>query len=192
MDLRDSKAALRQRMRGALKNLPPDKRRSDSEKLRLRLKTQPVFQTAAAVLFFAPLPAEVDLWPLLGETLAAGKIIALPRFDTARRRYTAARVQCLPGELVSGRFGIREPSADCADLPAGQLDLALVPGVAFDVNGRRLGRGRGFYDRLLADFAGKKIGVAFDEQILSEIPVEPSDVKMDWIVTPNRLVSCNR
>jgi 5-formyltetrahydrofolate cyclo-ligase len=66
--------------------------------------------------------------------------------------------------------------------------LVLVPGVAFDLRGRRLGRGKGFYDRLLADAGGLKCGVAFDEQIVTEIPVEPHDVSVDCILTPTRWI----
>jgi 5-formyltetrahydrofolate cyclo-ligase len=67
-----------------------------------------------------------------------------------------------------------------------RLDLALVPGVGFDADGRRLGRGRGHYDRLLAQVAGTKCGVAFDEQMAPEIPVAPHDVILNRIVTPTR------
>jgi 5-formyltetrahydrofolate cyclo-ligase len=69
-----------------------------------------------------------------------------------------------------------------------RLDLVLVPGVGFDLQGRRLGRGRGFYDRLLADVDGIKCGVAFEEQVVSEIPVGPRDVRLNFILTPTRCV----
>jgi 5-formyltetrahydrofolate cyclo-ligase len=66
------------------------------------------------------------------------------------------------------------------------LDLVLAPGVAFDLQGHRLGRGKGFYDRLLADVRGVKCGVAFDEQIVDAVPVGPLDVGVDCLVTPTR------
>lgn len=191
MNRRDSKAALRQRVRSALKNLDPEKRRSDSEKVRVRLKEAPFFRAAATILFFAPLPDELDLWPVLEETLAEGKIVALPCFDAGNQFYTPRRVTNLHVELVSGRFGIREPAAHCLEIPMHDLDLVLVPGAAFDLRGRRLGRGRGFYDRLLADFAGKKTGIAFDEQLVEAIPTEKQDVHMNFILTPTRCVKCD-
>jgi len=64
--------------------------------------------------------------------------------------------------------------------------LILIPGIAFDLHGRRLGRGKGFYDRLLTEIRGVKCGIAFDEQIVEKIPVEPHDVRMDFILTPTR------
>ena len=74
----------------------------------------------------------------------------------------------------------------CVAIPLDDLDLVLVPGVAFNLGGHRLGRGKGFYDRLLQNFSGKKIGVAFDEQIVDALPVEENDVRMDLILTPSR------
>jgi 5-formyltetrahydrofolate cyclo-ligase len=76
----------------------------------------------------------------------------------------------------------------CAEIPFGKFDLVLVPGVAFDLRGCRLGRGRGFYDRLLTEVHGIKCGVAFDEQIAGEIPVGTLDVPMDFILTATRCV----
>ena len=105
-------------------------------------------------MFFAPLPDEVDVWPLLEESLAGGKIAALPRFDPASNDYLACRVQNPQSEIVPGQFGIREPKAGCPEIPLERLDLILVPGVAFDLRGDRLGRGKGFYDRLLAKSTG--------------------------------------
>jgi len=181
------KADLRKKIRAMLKNLPPEKRKSDSQKLCAKLKEQSFFKNAASILFFAPLPEEPDLWPLLEETLAAGnKIIAKPRFDSAGKNYIACRIRDLKKEIVTGQFGVREPSASCAEISLNDLDLILVPGVAFDLNGHRLGRGKGFYDRLLEKFRRVKAGTAFDEQILDEIKIESHDVRMDFILTPTR------
>ncbi len=140
------------------------------------------------VLFYAPLPEELDVWQLATKTLAAGKMVALPRFDSAKGTYVACRIQNLTSDLESGRFGIREPKANCPKLALNELDLVLVPGVAFDLQGRRLGRGKGYYDRLLATMRGVTCGIAFDQQILSEIPVEPHDLIVNCILTPTRWI----
>jgi 5-formyltetrahydrofolate cyclo-ligase len=97
-------------------------------------------------------------------------------------------VKNLRSDIVTGQFGIREPDAKCVELPLNRLDLALVPGIAFDLQGRRLGRGRGFYDRLLADVGGVKCGIAFDEQMAGEIPAGPRDIRLNFILTPTRFV----
>jgi 5-formyltetrahydrofolate cyclo-ligase len=94
----------------------------------------------------------------------------------------------LATEIVAGKFGVREPAATCAEIAFDKFDLMLVPGMAFDLTGNRLGRGRGFYDRLLVETSGIKCGVGYDFQLLEKIPVEPHDAKVNFIVTPDRLV----
>ncbi|MGA2028972.1 MAG: 5-formyltetrahydrofolate cyclo-ligase [Verrucomicrobiota bacterium] len=189
MNLNEQKIALRKKIRAELEKKTEEKRRLDSKKLCAKLKGQSFFQAAATVLFFAPLPNEADVWPLLEESLAAGKTVALPRFDSARKNYSACRVQHLIMEVVSGQFGIREPDPDCIEIPLDQLDLILVPGVAFDLHGHRLGRGKGFYDRLLTEAGGVKCGMTFDEQVVNEIPKESHDIHMNFILTPTRCVT---
>jgi 5-formyltetrahydrofolate cyclo-ligase len=83
---------------------------------------------------------------------------------------------------------VREPAASCVEIPLNKFDLVLVPGAAFDLNGSRLGRGQGFYDRLLEKVSGVKCGVAYDFQLLEKIPTEPHDAKVDFILTPSRCV----
>ena len=188
MDKQGLKTELRSEIRVVLKTLRPEKRKSDSEKLCANLNAQPFFQNAISILFFAPLPDEVDLWPLLETSLQAEKIVALPRFEPARQSYVACRVKNLRSEIVSGRFNIREPSASCTEISPKVLDLVLVPGVAFDLNGRRLGHGKGYYDRLLRTVHGSKVGIAFDQQMVEKIPAEAHDAQMDFILTPSRCV----
>ena len=87
--------------------------------------------------------------------------------------------------LKLGAFNIQEPTGSDVLTKFLTTDIAIIPGVAFDKNFNRLGRGRGYYDRFLASFPGVKIGICFDFQIVSAIPCEPHDVKMDAIVTPS-------
>ena len=115
----------------------------------------------------------------------------LPRgasFDPATQTYSARQVKNLTTEIVIGKFGVRGPAASCAEIPLARFDLVLVPGVAFDWHGHRLGRGKGFYDRILAAASGVKCGVAYDFQLLEEIPTEPHDAPVDFIATPSRCV----
>jgi 5-formyltetrahydrofolate cyclo-ligase len=186
------KTELRSKIRAAVKSLSAEKRKSDSEKLCANLKTQAIFQNAGSILFFASLPEEPDLWPLLNETLSGKKMVALPCFDADNQMYQPRRITDIHVEIMSGKFGIREPAETCVVIPLDDLDLVLVPGVAFALDGHRLGRGKGFYDRLLQNFSGKKIGVAFDEQIVDAVPVEENDVRMDLILTPSRCVKLNQ
>ena len=184
----DSKTILRKTVLTVLKEISPERREVDSRNLSGLLEKQPFFQQAKSILFFASLPNEIDLWPLLEKTIPGTKLIALPCFDADRQVYAPRRVKDLRVEIVTGQFGIREPGPACVPLPLHDLDLVLVPGVAFDQHGHRLGRGKGFYDRLLQEFQGTKAGIAFDEQIVKRVPVETTDVVMDYVVTPTRSI----
>lgn len=185
-----SKNALREKILAAVTAIPAEKRKSDSCKICAALKQWTVFKTAKTILFFAPLPNEPDVWPLLAEALGGGKIAALPRFRPADQTYAACRIRQPRTEIVTGQFGIREPAATCMEIPAAELDLILVPGVAFDRRGHRLGRGKGFYDRLLQRADGVKCGVAFAEQMAEAVPAEAHDVRMNFVVTPTRWIKC--
>ncbi len=183
-----AKRDLRGAVRSRLANLTAADRARHSEAVCSRLRDYRAWAEARFVLFYAPTAREIDVWPLLGESLQAGKIVALPRFIAAEGRYAAFRVRSLERDVQTGQFGIREPSASCESTPLIRLDFVLVPGVAFDLHGRRLGRGKGYYDRLLADVRGKTCGVAFDEQIVESVPVEPHDRQLSCILTPTRLI----
>ena len=188
MDSGDLKAALRDKLRVELARITADQRIALAVQARSLLEGQPTWQEAGSILFYAPLPQELDLWPLLEKAVAAGKTVALPRFDKVTGAYVAYCVRDSANDLELGRFGIREPKASCTPISLNRLDFILVPGVAFDLHGRRLGRGRGFYDQLLAGVRGSTCGVAFDEQIVREVPTEPHDVRLNCILTPTRWI----
>ena len=181
-----AKPALRARLRAELQAHSSASAASASAALCVRVRASPLWQTARAVLLFFPLPSEPDISLLLDDALASGKLLALPRFSAPTNAYEAVQVRDLARELVTGPFGVREPTADCPLAPMNRLDLALVPGLGFDARGHRLGRGKGHYDHLLAGFTGMKIGVAFDFQIVTEVPAEPHDIVLDAVVTPTR------
>ena len=187
-----AKPTLRARLRAELKAHSSASAASASAALCVRVRASPLWQTARAVLLFFPLPSEPDISPLLDEALASGKLLALPRFNATTNAYEPVQVRDLARELVTGPFGVREPTADCPLAPMNRLDLALVPGLGFDARGHRLGRGKGHYDHLLAGFTGMKIGVAFDFQIVTEVPAEPHDIVLDAVVTPTRWVTAKR
>ncbi len=186
--LANAKFALREQIRARVKSMAPAAQTNAAAELCMRLREQNVWHAAGAVLLFAPLPDEPDVWPLLSEALVAGKIIALPGFVPGTNTYTARRIMDPVRDLVVGKFGIRESTAVSPEIELNQLDLVLVPGVAFDSRGRRLGRGKGFYDRLLAGVRGTKCGVAFDEQIVDAVPVGPLDIPLNCILTPTRWI----
>ena len=175
-------------MRAALRQIPACDRAISSAHACALLRVQAQWRAAQSILFFAPLPEELDVWPLMIEALAAGKRAALPRFMPAAQGYVACQILDPVADLELGQFGIREPRCRCARFESKQLDLILVPGLAFDLQGGRLGRGKGYYDKLLEALRGSTCSVAFDQQVLDEIPMAPHDMRLDCILSPTRWV----
>jgi len=152
-----------------------------------RVRTLPAYRAARVVLLYVSARSEVRTGPALGAARAEGKTVAVPYCvgdELALFRWTD------PGELAPGAFGILEPRPELRGRPdrlvrPTDLDAVLVPGIAFDRRGGRLGSGRGFYDRLLSRVRpdATLIGAAFDCQLVDRVPVDPWDVSLDHVVT---------
>lgn len=185
-ELRAQKQVVRQRVEAVLQQLSPESCEDQSRRLCGALESQPFWQAARSILAFAPMPGETDIWPAVLSAMHAGKTIALPRFNRGTKCYQVFVLQDPETDIALGYYGIREPAPHCMAAP-NLLDLILVPGVAFDATGSRLGRGKGFYDRLLSNWRGFTCGVCYDEQIVERVPVEPHDVQLNCILTPTRV-----
>ena len=189
---RQAKVAMRAEIRAKLRSISEVERAAASLQACRLLERQPAWQKARSILFYAPMPDELDMWELLADSLSAGKTVLLPRFDSEQKTYVACHVKDAERDVHVGHFGIREPHSAGAKISLNRLDFILVPGLAFDLNGRRLGRGKGFYDQLLTVVQGPTCGVAFDQQIVARVPVEAHDVRLNWILTPTRWVESQR
>jgi 5-formyltetrahydrofolate cyclo-ligase len=186
MQIPPTKQEIRRQIRELSQSQPPVQRALFSKAVCDQMLLQAVWQNAHGILFYAPMTEEVDVWPLVERALNLGKAVYLPQFDRAQQGYRPVRVRHLETDLKLGLRGIREPADHCEPCPANPLDLCLVPGVAFGLNGERLGRGKGYYDQLLKTLRGFKCGVGFDFQVRDGIPMEPHDVYLDCILTPTR------
>jgi len=186
LDSASQKRDVRRHLRAALSALSPEQRLRDSVAACALLRRQSLWHEAQRILFFAPLPGEVDVAPLLREALDAGKTAALPGYVTATGVYQAFVISHLTDDCAPGKYGIVEPAPSCPSIALNRLDLVLAPGLGFDLTGHRLGRGQGFYDRLLANTTAIKCGVAFDAQIVERLPAEAHDVRMNCLLTPTR------
>ena len=183
-DLSEAKRLARRVVRLAVEGMAlgqPDE--DSSAACRLILKST-VWQRASRVMLYVPMRGELNVNSLIENGLKDDKLIALPRFSVSKNAYEACGIDNL-SDLVPGKFGVLEPPPDCQTMDTKQLDLAIVPGVAFAGLGGRLGRGGGFFDRLLTDIPAKKCGVCFEQQVYPDLPVERHDVKMDMIATPS-------
>ena len=152
------------------------------------LKDWRVFAAAPAVAAFSAFGAEPDLLPL-----ARTKSWFLPRYAAERGAYTLVEVADADADLVRGRYGILEPRPELPELPESRWRelLVLVPAVACDRFGVRLGRGGGYYDRILEDPECRAAAVVYDCQLSAEaLPREEHDRRMDWVVTENGVIEC--
>lgn len=181
-----TKAALREELRAEAARHTRAECEEASKTICALIRQQATWRDAKSVLTFMPLAGEPDISPLLRAGLDAGKRVALPRFDRDAGAYTAALVTDPARQLLPGKYGVLEPSPECPVLPLNELDLALVPGIGFTLNGCRLGRGKGYFDRILCEVRGWKCGVAFDWQVTVAIPSEQHDIHVNSIVTPTR------
>lgn len=181
------KRELRAQARANLQAIRPELHNVEAQRACEVFLSEEPYARARSILLYMPLRDELDVRLVMERAVADGKSVALPRFDPHKAVYNAFFVGAEP--LVPGPFDILEPPAS-NPAPVNRLDLIVVPGLAFDARGRRLGRGKGFYDRLLAAAQGIKCGICFDEQLLPDIPVEPHDVVLDFVATPTRWLNC--
>lgn len=145
---------------------------------------------AQLAAFYMPISDEVDIVPLIRWWQQRGLPVALPRTLTQEKRLEFRRVSRLETDLQPGAFGILEPKASCPLVSPEEIDLIVVPGLAFDECCNRLGRGLGYYDRALKNLPQRtlKIALAFERQIVQRIPVKPNDVPMDAVITEKRTI----
>ena len=123
--------------------------------------------------------------------LKLNKVIALPAFDVDKKEIKLMKVDKPETDLIEGPRDILEPDPEkCKTLPVDCIDIAIIPGVAFDEKGARIGGGTGFYDRLIPDLpiTTRKVALAFEDQIIQQIPMESHDKYVDIIVTDKRII----
>lgn len=184
-----SKSAIRAAARERLSTLTDAMRIERGERIARRVWSVPGIEAARVVLLYASLPTEVPTIAIAAEARRRGIEVSYPR--------------CLPeGQMslhiigaeeelvVAGSYGIREPAPECRLTSIDEIDVALIPGLAWDRSGNRLGRGAGYYDRLFAHplWRARRTGLFFALQEFPAIPTDPWDGKLDEVVTEGEVV----
>jgi 5-formyltetrahydrofolate cyclo-ligase len=189
--LREAKFALRRRILAARDALAPAVREAATAAIAQGLAALPSFVAARVVALTASCRSEWGTQALIRMALAAGKTVALPRVDAPTRMLELHRVTDPVADVAPGFQDIPEPLPGCARVAIGDVDWILVPGVAFDHTGRRLGYGGGYYDRLLPLLARAAVRAAgaYDLQLVDEVPAAPHDLAVDTIVTEVRTIA---
>lgn len=179
------KKELRQEAKRGLRALSPEYRESAGLAIAEKVAGLPEFRTSRVILIYAALPEEVPTRLIADHARSFGIQVTYPRCLPEGRELALHHVDSEEDLLLDGRYGISEPAPHCPVTDPEMIDLAFVPGLAWDRAGNRLGRGAGYYDRLLADPGWRAVtcGLFFSRQEVSKIPTDPWDVPLDMIVT---------
>ncbi|MEW5903560.1 MAG: 5-formyltetrahydrofolate cyclo-ligase [Pseudomonadota bacterium] len=196
MDIPARKQALRQRIIAAREKLGAVERLRLSRDILDAIRAMPAYRQAKCVLAYLDFGTELETGHWVAQALRDGKRVLLPRVNRASQHLDLYPVSDLEQDVAPGTWGIREPLPErCNKEEAlGTIDFVLLPGVAFDREGGRLGYGGGFYDKLLARLPHQPLLVAgaFALQVVDDIPLEPTDRKVDWLVTEHETIRCNQ
>lgn len=189
-DIQHEKARLRRSAREARQAMIGDARAAAAHALAVRALELPEVASARSALLYGAAPEEADPGELERALREAGVRIAYPRVSGP----ASLELHWVddPSTLVRGSFGLLEPLAAAPLADAREIDVAIVPGVAFDAAGGRLGFGGGYYDALLAGACNltTTVGIAYDEQVVACVPRSEQDCAVDVLVTPTRTVRC--
>ncbi|HEY3311629.1 MAG TPA: 5-formyltetrahydrofolate cyclo-ligase [Anaerolineales bacterium] len=175
----DEKQLLRRQCRHTRLALGEATHRQASQEICAHIARWTLFRQACSVLTYMPIKAEVDLRPLLEEF--PGKAWVLPRIDESDHSMSFHAYD--PLQLVKHVFGMQEPAAHLPLIAPGEIELALIPGLAYDRQGWRLGYGGGYFDRFLAGFKGASLGVTYQALLLEALPRGEYDLPVGWLVT---------
>jgi 5-formyltetrahydrofolate cyclo-ligase len=185
------KAELRTRMRSVRKALPAAARAARSAKIWERVIARPEWAEARTVMLFVSMPTEVDTAPGVRAARAAGKRVAAPRV-TERGLEVRAWEEAV-ALVPSGSMRVLEPPESAPLVDPASVDLVIVPALALDGRGARIGYGAGYYDELLPRLPRAcRIGIAFDFQLIAEVPETPGDERVDLVVTDERTIETGR
>jgi 5-formyltetrahydrofolate cyclo-ligase len=178
------KVTLREELTARRKAMTPDVIDGRGLKVQSRFLASPYYQKARTVALYAPIRGEVPTRDILIAALADEKVVCYP-LSHVHGRILSFRAITSESELEPGRLGVREPNSASELVPVDQIDLFVVPGLGFTRDGKRLGRGGGYYDATLraASARSRRVGLAFSDQVVNVLPTNQDDVDMDLVVT---------
>lgn len=189
--LAEQKNILRREMLARRRAVSAAERRRKGHMICTRVIAVPALQQARTIMLYASMEEEIDLYPLMEELLADGRRIVLP--EITGKVVMEARELPAMDALTGGAFGILTPDPLRGSVVAPeQIDVIIVPGAAFASDGGRLGLGGGYYDRFLPRAkCALRLALAFDFQVVPDVPMGAQDARVDAILTEQRMISCN-
>ncbi|MBI4173545.1 MAG: phosphoribosylamine--glycine ligase [Candidatus Aenigmarchaeota archaeon] len=189
--VRERKAVLRKQIAAQLEQLPEGDRSGKSAAACAHLQRLPGYRNAKSILFYVSAGTEVHTHDLIMQAVKAGKQVVVPSVNAQQQVLELAEIKSF-WELAPGNYGILEPKPEYRrPFDPGRAELAIIPGLAFDWNGNRLGRGKGYFDRLLPQLHCPKIALAYAAQLVEVVPATFRDARVDKIVTESGVIECN-
>ncbi len=191
VDIKEKKKKLRKEIIARRESLSDLERDAASKRIRESLFGLSEFKNAKSVHFFISFGSEVITTDMIRDAIKMGKKVVVPFIDRDKKMLRLSELRDFDKELESGYWGIQEPKKECMrEVVIDDVELMVMPGVAFDGKGHRLGYGMAFYDKLIA---GRKVtmplvAIAFDMQVVDDVPVAGHDVLIDKIVTEKRVI----
>jgi len=181
---------IRRKILSVRENHKEEERAEKDQRIKEKLFSLPEFEKAKCVLFYVSIKGEVRTYDMISDTLEKGKRVLVPLADLKKKDLLISEINDLD-ELSPGAFGIPEPK-DPREFPLEKIDLVVIPGIAFDRKGNRVGYGMGFYDRFLKKLRKRTplIALAYDFQIVSKIPADDHDIRVHKIVTEKEVIEC--
>lgn len=190
-NLKEKKGEIRKSVLAKRNALKKKDHKKKSQQIMERLFDFANFLEAKTVLFYLNSKSEVATDDMIRKAMEHKKAVAVPLVDTKEKDIIPYRIEDLGHDVGPGYQGIREPIAHrCKQVPVEYVNLAIIPGIAFDERGGRIGHGTGFYDKLIPrlDATTRKVALAFECQIVPQIPMEPHDRYIDIIITEKRTI----
>lgn len=187
-DIRPVKNKMRQEIKEQRKNLTCDERERCDSKICERLRQLWLYRESQTVFTYVSLADETDTKKFIERALEDGKRVVVPRCIKGTRNMEFCVINSLE-DLEEGSFGVLEPKAECEVYKDYSDGFCIVPALAFDRKGYRLGYGKGYYDRFLADFCGKTVGICYNRFVVPEIPRGKYDKSVDLIITEKKVIS---
>jgi 5-formyltetrahydrofolate cyclo-ligase len=186
----DEKQEIRKRVESRVSRLSDETKQRASCQIKERLLTLPEIASSKTIGLFVSFQNEVDTKELINTFLLnTTKTIVLPYIENTGLVF---RRIISYSDLKIGHFGICEPNTSCPLISVNTIDILVVPGLAFGLHGERLGRGKGYYDKVLMNFSGVSIGICFDTQFEKRIPMESSDKYLPIIVSEKRIIRVSK
>jgi 5-formyltetrahydrofolate cyclo-ligase len=190
-DVKEKKQEIRDEIIRKISSYSEKKRVEKLQMLTKRLLSFANFQESKIAFLPSVRKNEIDLSNVIRESLKLNKIVVLPAYNVETKEMTLMKIDDPDSELIEGPLGNREPDSErCKVVPIDSIEIAIIPGLAFDEKGGRIGTGRGFFDQFIPKLpiTARKVTLAFEDQLIQQVPMESHDKYVDIIITEQRII----